>query len=303
VHGAILPLRPRRSAHAYAQIWTERGSPLLEHSAALARSLAAELGAGYTVELGMRYGEPSIASALEKLAGRGAEPLVIAPLFPQFAASSTGSALERTYALAARRWNVPRLRVLAPYYDDPRYITALADSARADLETFAPDHVLLSYHGLPERQIRRSDPTGMHCLNSAGCCNRIGTHNRHCYRAHCLATSRALVRALGLAEGSYSTSFQSRLGRTPWILPHTDVVLPELASRGVRRLAVMCPSFVADCLETLEEIAIRAREQWRSLGGADLLAVPCLNTRPSWVRGLASMVRGEAEPGTSQFDP
>ena len=298
VHGAILPFRPRRSAQAYAKIWTERGSPLLEHGLGVAKALAAELGAGYTVELGMRYGEPSIASALDRLAARSAHPIVAVPLYPQFAASSSGSALERTYELAARRWNTPSLRAVPAFYADPQYLAALAESAREALAEFAPDHVLFSYHGLPERQIRRSDASGRHCLQSDDCCAQIGAANLHCYRAQCFATSRALVHALGLREGSYSTSFQSRLGRHPWIRPHTDRVLPELAERGVRRLAVLCPSFVADCLETLEEIGIRAREQWHELGGKDLLAVPCLNTQPSWVRALAGLVRTQAAPPT-----
>jgi ferrochelatase len=294
VHGAILPFRPRRSAHAYAKIWSARGSPLLEHCLGLAAALAAELGAGHAVELGMRYGEPTIDAALERLAARGAHPIVVAPLYPQFAASSSGSALERTYQLAARRWNTPSLRVVPAFYSDAQYVAALAESARELLAGFAPDHVLLSYHGLPERQIRRSDASGRHCLQSDDCCAQISSANLHCYRAQCYATSRALARALGLREGAHSTSFQSRLGRHPWIQPHTDRVLPELAQRGVRQLAVICPSFVADCLETLEEIGIRAREQWRALGGKDLLAVPCLNTQPSWVRALAELVRTQA---------
>jgi ferrochelatase len=304
VHGAILPFRPQRSAAAYRQIWTERGSPLLEHGRELAQEVGRALGERYAVALGMRYGWPSIPAALAELVARGAESVLVVPLFPQYAGSSTGSALERTYRAAGRLWNVPRLRVLAPYYDDPLYIGALADSAREPLAEFKPDHVLLSYHGLPERQIARSDPGGRACLSAQDCDAAPSAHARFCYRAHCLATSRALSRALELGEGQHTTSFQSRLGRTPWIRPHTDVLLPELAARGVRRLAVLCPSFVADCLETLEEIAIRAREQWRAAGGEELLAVPCLNAQPNWVAALAQRIREQSEaPPPSRLAP
>jgi len=164
-----------------------------------------------------------------------------------------------------------------------------------------PEHVLFSYHGLPERQVQRSDPTGRHCLagGDASCCEAPPPEVRaFCYRAQCVATSRALASALGLEEGTWSSSFQSRLGRIPWIRPYTDEVLPELAGRGVRRLAVLCPSFVADCLETLEEIGIRAREQWRAAGGDAFALVPCPNAHPRWVEALAARLRqAAAQPG------
>jgi ferrochelatase len=151
--------------------------------------------------------------------------------------------------------------------------------------------VLFSYHGLPERQIRKSDASGSHCLCSDDCCAAIGAANRHCYRAQCFATTRALAAALELDTERHSVSFQSRLGRTPWIRPHTDEALPELASRGIRRLAVLCPSFVADCLETLEEIEIRAGQRWLEVGGEDFLMLPSLNAEPRWVEAVADMIR------------
>lgn len=297
VYGIILPFRPRRSAAAYAQIWSEAGSPLLANGRALERELAAELGPGHRVELGMRYGRPSIGEAVERLAGAGVERIAVLPLFPQYAASSTGSALERAYREAGARWNVPPLDVVPPFYAHPGFIEAQAALARSELAQFRADHVLLSYHGLPERQVRRSDPTGTHCLAGASCCDAIGDANRDCYRAHCFATSRALAAALDLEPGAHSTSFQSRLGRTPWIRPYTDRVLPELRQRGVSRLAVLCPSFVADCLETLEEIGIRARAQWRDLGGDALLPVPCVNAHPLWVKAAASMIHATRAAG------
>ncbi|MBW2240758.1 MAG: ferrochelatase [Deltaproteobacteria bacterium] len=297
LYGAILPFRSPRSAKAYQKVWTEAGSPLLVHSRALTDGVAKELGDGFLVELGMRYGEPSLEGALDRLASAEVERIIVLPLFPHEAGSSSGSALQRTFELAGKRWDPPALSTLGPFYDDPGFIGAAAEIAGPLLEEFAPDHVLLSYHGLPERQVRRSDATGGHCLASDTCCDAMGEANRHCYRAQCYATSRALTAALGLDADRVSTSFQSRLGRTPWIQPFTDHRLPELAADGVRRLAVLCPSFVADCLETVEEIGIRGLAQWRELGGDDLLLVPCVNAQPSWVRSVAEKLRGAAQLG------
>ena len=291
LNAVILPFRPRRSAHAYASIWTPEGSPLLVHSRALAEGVGKALGPGFRVELAMRYGEPSIAGALDRLDADAVERVVVLPLFPQYAASSGGSALEAVYREAGRRWNVPPIGALPAFYDDPGFLRALAEVTRPPLERFRPDHVLLSFHGLPERHVRKSDRTGAHCLARPDCCDALGEANRDCYRAHCFATARGLAARLALPAERWSVAFQSRLGRTPWIRPYTDLRLPELARAGVRRLAVACPSFVADCLETLEEIGIRARAQWRELGGEHLLLVPCLNAHPLWVETLAGWLR------------
>jgi len=293
LYGAILPFRPRKSAAAYRKVWTEQGSPLLANGLALCEGLAKRLGEGFDVELAMRYGRPSIREAIERLAG--ADRIVVLPLFPQYASSSTGSALERVYAEAGRRWNVGTLVVLPPFYERPAFIGALAAGAREPLEAFDADHVLMSYHGLPERQIRKSDATSRHCMVREDCCEAIAGANQNCYRAQCYATSRALARDLVLPRAFWSVSFQSRLGRTPWIRPFTDEELPRLRERGVRRLAVACPSFVADCLETLEEIGLRAREQWLDLGGQDLLLLPCLNGQPAWIEAVAGWVREAVE--------
>ncbi len=294
LNAVILPFRSPRSAAAYRSIWMPEGSPLLVYGQALREGVAKTLGDGFRVELGMRYGSPSLADALERLVAADVERIVVLPLFPQYAGSSSGSALERIHALAGARWNVPSLTTLPEFPDDPAFIDALAAVARPDLEAFRPDHLLLSYHGLPERQIRRSDESGAHCLTRAGCCDALGPRNRHCYRAQCMATSRALVAALGWPAERSTTAFQSRLGRTPWIRPYTDQVMPELAQRGVRRLAVLCPSFVADCLETLEEIGIRGREQWLEAGGEALCLVPCVNAAPPFVEAVAGWIREAA---------
>ena len=286
LRAVILPFRPRRSARQYASIWTPEGSPLVVHGRALAEALGTRLGDDYRVVLAMRYGEPSIADGLEALLAEDVGRIRVLPLFPHSASSSSGSAVARVYELAGRRWNVPDLEVLGAFYDDPGFIGAAAAVARPVLEEVRPDFVLFSYHGLPESHIRRSD-AGAACRLDDACCSAVGPANRSCYRAQCLATTRALAEELGLASHEHASAFQSRLGPIAWIGPQTDRLLPQLRERGVSKLAVLCPSFVADCLETLEEIGIRAREQWTELGGEELRLIPCVNTHPAWVEALA----------------
>jgi ferrochelatase len=291
LYGAILPFRSQRSAEAYRKIWMPQGSPLLVHGNALRDRLGDSLGPSWAVELGMRYGRPSLASAIETLRARGVRELTVVPLYPQYASSSTGSSLERVYRLVGKAWNVPALRVLPPFYDHPAFLDAFADVGRPVLAAAGAEHVLFSFHGLPERQVKKSDPTGAHCLARADCCDTRVPANRWCYRMQCFYTARELAQRLGLVVGTWTVTFQSRLGRTPWIKPYTDLVIPELAGKGVKRLAVFSPAFVADCLETLEEIGIRAKDQFLGAGGQALTLVPSLNAHPSWVRGLTRMLR------------
>ncbi len=290
LNAVILPFRPRKSAEAYQKIWTDDGSPLLVHTEALATAVQDELGDGYIVEFGMRYGSPSIADALDRLTARDVTDIRVLPLFPQYASSAGGSATERTMNLLADRLNVPAVSFLPEFYDEPGYVSAVAEVAAPHLAAFRPDHILFSYHGLPERQVKKADPTGIHCLAADGCCDAIGPLNRHCYRAQCFATTRLVAAALELSPDAYSTAFQSRLAGTPWITPQTDRVLQGLHDAGIRRLAVFTNSFVADCLETLEEIGIRLRNQWQELGGDELLLIPCVNESPTWVDTVVSMV-------------
>jgi ferrochelatase len=287
----ILPFRPKKSAAAYAKVWGSDGSPLLTLSRALEVKVREAMGPGQLVELGMRYGRPSIPEAIERLRQAGATRLVVAPLYPQYSSSATGSSLEAVFAELARRHVVTPVAVLPAFYEDPGFISAFAAVGAPVLAREKPDHVLFSFHGLPERHVKASDHSGSHCLQSAGCCDAIGPANRDCYRAQCHATARALAVRLGLAPGSWSICFQSRLGRTPWIKPYTDVLLDELAKDGKKRLCVFCPAFVADCLETLEEIGIRAREQFVGAGGESLTLVPSLNASPAWVDALVALLR------------
>lgn len=298
----ILPFRPRRSAEAYRKIWTKEGSPLLVHGNAMAERLATVLGDRYHVVLAMRYGAPSIESGLQEFKDEGIDEVVIFPLYPQYAASSTGTTLEHVFRLAGKMWNVPSLYVVPPFYDDEGTIAACAEIASDYILQPPPDHVLFSFHGLPERHMLKSDETGEHCLKEDGCCHEMCEANRNCYRAQCYATAKSIAMALNLADGEWSVSFQSRLGATPWIQPYTDEVIPELASEGNRTLTVACPSFVADCLETLEEIGIRAAEDFKAVGGESLSLVPALNAHPSWIRAAAALVRRTAPALPSEED-
>jgi protoporphyrin/coproporphyrin ferrochelatase len=292
----ILPTRPARSAEAYRQIWDPaRGSPLLYHSRDLAAGVAEALGPDWHVELAMRYGSPSIPSALAAMTAAAVDRIVVLPLFPQYASSSTGTAVARVMELAGQKTNVPALSVVPAFHADPGFLDAFAAVARPGVAGM--DHVLFSFHGLPEHHMTASDPTGAHCLRSDGCCDALGEVNRNCYRAQCYATARDLAARLGLAAGTHSVAFQSRLGRRPWIRPYTDLVIPDLARRGARKMAVMCPAFVADCLETLEEIGLRARDLFRTAGGEELRLIPSLNATPGWVAAVASLARGTPRNG------
>jgi protoporphyrin/coproporphyrin ferrochelatase len=299
----ILPFRPRRSAEAYEKIWTAEGSPLLTISRALEANVRAALGPGHLVELAMRYGTPSIPDALERLRLAGAGRLVVAPLYPQYASAATGSSLEAVFGALSRQQVIPGVSVVPAFYEDPGFVSAFAAVGAPVLAREQPDHVLFSFHGLPERQVRAADHSGRHCLESAGCCDTIGEPNRDCYRAQCFATARALAAQLGLAPGSFSVAFQSRLGRIPWIKPYTDVRIDALAREGKKRLCVFCPAFVADCLETLEEIGLRARDQFLAAGGESLTLVPSLNASKPWVDALVSLVRRTAGSPEAQARP
>lgn len=293
VYGVILPFRPRKSAEAYRKIWLPEGSPLSVYGGRLAEEVAQRLGEDFVVRFGVTSGGPSIDDVLEQMHAADVTHVVVVPLLPPHASTGRGIALERVYVSAGRRWRAPSLNVVPPFYDAADYIDALAAVARPVLEPFAADHLLVSFHGVPERDVTRSVGESSRCLRVEDCCAAINADNRGCYRAQCFATARAYATAAGYGD-RYTVSFQSRLGRAKWIDPDTTVVMPELAKQGVRRLAVACPNFLLDCLETLEEIGIRGREQWAECGGEDFCLVPCLNAAPVWADVVAKWAREHA---------
>jgi ferrochelatase len=288
VHCLILPFRPKQSAEAYHKIWTPEGSPLIVISKKVHAELQRRLP--LPVELAMRYQEPSIPAAVDKLRAQGVTDLLPIPLFPHYAMSSFETAIERVKAVVARRAPGMQVRVQPPCYQDDDYITALVASAEPWLKQDF-DRLLFSFHGLPERHLRKSDPTRAHCLTVKDCCKVPSPAHAFCYRHQCFATVNAFVAKAGLPASKYAVSFQSRLGRDPWLKPYTDFELARFAKEDVKKLVVMCPAFVSDCLETLEEIGLRGRETFLANGGSAFALVPCLNDNALWLKALENMVR------------
>jgi ferrochelatase len=288
VHGCILPFRPKQSAHAYQQIWTHDGSPLIATSRRVRDALQERVT--IPVELAMRYQNPSIENALENLLKQDVDEVLLITLFPHYAMSSFETAVERVKAVLKKMAPEVALTVVPPYYNDPDYIAALVESASSFIKSDF-DHLLFSFHGVPERHLHKSDPTGCHCLKINKCCEIPSPAHATCYRAQCLATMKAFISAAEIPASQSSFAFQSRLGRDPWLQPYTDVELARLAKNGVKRLLVICPAFVTDCLETLEEIGMRGRETFLAAGGEDFQMIPCLNEHPKWIAFLERLVR------------
>jgi len=291
VNGIIAPFRAAKSAEAYQKIWTDGGSPLVSTSQNLAGELQKELG--IHVGLAMRYGKPPIADAIEKLSIAGVRNLLVIPLFPHYAMSSYESAVERVRQVAAEIAPWLALSIMPPYFDHPSYLDALVSVSATHLP-FRPAsdaHLLFSFHGVPERHITKSDPSGCHCLKVQNCCETPSPAHATCYRRQCMATVKGFASQAGLKPGSYSFSFQSRLGKDKWLEPATQDQLQSLARSGVRKLTVLCPAFTVDCLETIEEMGIRGKQTFLAEGGAEFDLVPCLNDHPVWVKALAAMAR------------
>lgn len=286
----ILPFRPKESSHAYKKIWTDRGSPLLFHSEDLCDALRTEMPE-VLIEIGMAYGKPSIPHAIDKLLTQGATRIVLVPMFPQYASATVGAVLELSYKTMADKINVPPITTVKPFYDHPAFLDAWAAIAKPQLDEFNPDHILMSYHGLPERHIYNGDPTGAHCLKKEHCCENYMDANPYCYRAHCMATTDGIADRLGLAKSDYTLAFQSKLGKDPWLQPATDATVIELAKKGVKKLAILSPAFVADCIETIEEIGIQAREDFEKYGGEEFKLVSSLNSDPAWASGMATILK------------
>ena len=286
VNGIILRTRPAASRELYARIWTDRGSPLLVHTQDFRSKLQQRLGAEWVISVGMRYGTPSIRDALSELSVCNVESILVLPLFPQFSEATTGSILARVKQQMDGSGHKIPFRVFNPFYRDEGFLDAFAERIREHSEF---DAVVFSFHGLPERHIRKAAKHATACLNG-NCCETIAERNRDCYRAQCFETARLLAARAGLDGKAWKVGFQSRLGVSRWIGPATELVLSELAGQGAKRVLVICPSFVADCLETLEEIGIRARDQFISAGGEELTLVPSLNASDAWVGTVASWV-------------
>lgn len=291
--GLILLTRPAQSAQAYASIWWPEGSPLVVISEQLSEAVRPLWPHG-PVSLAMRYGEPSISTRLLELAQQGIKTVTFAPLYPQFADSTTTTAIKEAER-CIKKHNLPlTLNIVKPFYADPEYIQALVKSAESELQKDF-DHLLLSFHGLPESHLKKLDPTGTHCLSDRSCCANasqavLGT----CYRAQCLRSAELFAQAAGLRPEQWSVAFQSRLGKNKWIEPYTDATLKELAQKGVKKLLVMSPAFVADCIETLEELGIEGRADFIAAGGQELVLIPCLNAEEHWAQALTEICKKTA---------
>jgi ferrochelatase len=281
VYAFILPLRSKRTVCAYQSIWTKQGSPLLYHSLNLVQAVQKEVESRYKIVLGMRYGEPSLTNALNQL--KHCESITILPLYPQYSSAATGSAIAQFMKIIGSWDLIPSLTVIHDFFQHPAYIKAQAQKIRAHRPE--KTYILFSYHGIPERQILKSSCSSI-CSTS---CPSLKDDIRGCYRAQCFESSRLLAKELELSQEHYSTAFQSRLGKASWIKPYTHETLIKLAAQGIKHLTIACPSFVADCLETLEEMNIRARKQWLELGGEELSLIPCLNDDPLWVKAIVEI--------------
>ncbi len=292
VKGFILPFRPKKSAAAYRSIWWKEGSPLIVISKQLHEKFQAKVSC--PVALAMRYGNPSIEYSLKNLLQKYPEinEIKLVPLYPHYAMASTKTVIDQTKLVIERNgWNIS-LQILESFYNDSGYIDALCQVIQPYLSKH--DHFLFSYHGLPERHVKKTDTTQRHCLQVDNCCAVKSEAHRFCYRHQSFETTRLVVEKLGLKEGQYSQSFQSRLGQDAWLKPFTEPELERLAKQGIKKIAVVCPAFVSDCLETLEEIAVRGKEVFKEAGGDDLVLIPCLNDRDDWVDALVKL----AEPQT-----
>jgi len=272
LRGAVLTTRPKKSAHAYAQVWSEAGSPLAAITRAQAEALQGAWGEGVTVDWAMRYGRPAIGDRLQAMKDAGCERILLAPLYPQYCAATTATANDRAFAkLATMRWQ-PAIRTLPPYYDSAAYINALRDSVEEGLAAldFTPDALLASFHGMPQRTLELGDP----------------------YHCHCQKTARLLAEASGR---NFIVTFQSRFGRAKWLTPATDTTLAALPTQGIKKVALVAPGFSADCVETLEELSLRGRETFLAAGGTDYAVLPCLNASEPGIAMLRQVITRELE--------
>ncbi len=290
VRGIIAPFRSGKSAKAYKELWTENGSPLKIYGERLASQVQTLLGDDYVVELAMRYQTPSIASSMDKLMAQKVGRIVVFTLFPQYASATVGSVHEEVMRVLSTKQIIPSVEFISSYCEWEDMVKIYADNARQfDISSY--EHILFSYHGVPQRHLRKGDDFN-HCLKNADCCQTLTPTNQYCYSAQCYATTRAIASELGLDKSRYTVCFQSRLGADPWTQPYTVRTIEDLAKKGVKRLLVFCPAFTADCLETTIEIGSEYKEDFEKWGGEHLDLVPSLNDNPAWAIAVAKLIKG-----------
>ncbi|MCH8554888.1 MAG: ferrochelatase [Schleiferiaceae bacterium] len=298
VQGIILNTRPKKSAAAYQSIWWDEGSPLIVLSQRLHEKVSAK--SEIPTALAMRYGNPSIHAGIEKLVAENPalEEVFVIPLYPQFAMSTVETVMEKVNEVVTAHFPSLKIAQLPPFYNHPDYIAILAESMREHIAADV-DHVLFSYHGVPERHIKKSDITGKHCFKTGNCCRVKSPAHAFCYRHQCFITTDLVAQKLGLAPDQYSVTFQSRLGIDPWLTPFTDKTIKSFGEIGMKKLAIACPAFVSDCLETLEEIAEEGKEIFHEAGGGDFHMIPCLNDRDDWAQLLGNWINAFANKSVS----
>jgi protoporphyrin/coproporphyrin ferrochelatase len=293
VNAIIAPFRAPKSAKTYKEVWLPEGSPLKVYGVAVEKMLQEALGSDYVVKLGMRYQNPSIAVALAEFQRIGLTDIIVVPFFPQYASATTGSVYEEVMRILSKWQVMPAVKFINQFLAHPKFLAGFVQNAQKYMTEHAYDHFVFSYHGLPERQIRKGDCTKEVC-KLGSCCDTLHAMNQHCYRAQCFETTRLLVKLLDIPEGKYTTCFQSRLGNDPWIKPYTEDLVKELPKRGIKSVLAFSPAFVADCLETTLEVGEEYKELFEEAGGEHWQLVESLNDSPVWVEALVDLVKGQA---------
>ena len=289
VRGIILRRRPEKSAEAYAKIWTPEGSPLIVISKKMHKKV--QVLTDIPVSLAMRYGTMTILKGLQELKDKGVNDVMLFPLYPQHAMASTTTILVLAEELRKKHFPEMKFTIVPAFYNKPDYIKALANSIKKHLGNYDYDHLLFSYHGIPERHIRKTDITKSHCKIDGSCCNTPSPAHEFCYRHQCYETTKQVVKLLEIPEGKYSQTFQSRLAGDKWLEPYTDIEINKMPEKGIKKLAVVTPAFVSDCLETLEEIAMEANHQFKEHGGEEFMAIPCMNDEDEWCEVVANWIK------------
>ena len=289
IKGIILNFRPKKSAAAYKKIWWDEGSPLVVISERFTKKVKQKTD--IPVALAMRYGSMSMEKGIKELVDKGVTEIFLAPLYPHYAMSSYETVVTKAEEILAEKYPNVILDTLPPFYKEPDYIKAMSTNIANHLKGFDYDHILFSYHGIPERHIKKSDPTKSHCKIDGSCCERNSVAHYTCYRHQCFETTKAIAKELNLKAGTWSNSFQSRLLKDPWLKPYTDFELEKFPKEGKKKLAVITPAFVSDCLETLEEIAMEGKEDFLEAGGTDYKHIPCMNDNDDWVDVMANWIK------------